>query len=110
MLRRVAQNARRRLEARSEKLEARDGGRHVNKKQREKRLEQTRLAFAANVKTLRLRKNWTQAELAERLGVHRITIIRIESGVHQPLFSEACLMADLLGVSIAEMRHELWRG
>jgi DNA-binding XRE family transcriptional regulator len=73
-------------------------------KARKRHEDQIRLAFANNVKTLRKRKEWTQQELAERLGVHRVTIVRIETGVHQPLFYEACLMADLLGVSIAEMR------
>ena len=79
-------------------------------KARKRHEDQIRLAFANNVKTLRKRKEWTQQELAERLGVHRVTIVRIETGVHQPLFFEACLMADLLGVSIAEMRVELTSG
>lgn len=79
-------------------------------KARQRHEDQIRLAFANNVKTLRKRKEWTQQELAERLGVHRVTIVRIETGVHQPLFYEACLMADLLGVSIAEMRVELTSG
>lgn len=73
---------------------------------REQRLDKIRANFAENVKILRKRKEWTQEELAKRLGVHRVTIVRIETGVHQPLYSEACLLADLLGVSIAAMRGE----
>lgn len=79
----------------------------MDEKARERRLDQIRLAFANNVKTLRLRNNLTQAQLAADLGVHRVTVVRIETGVHQPLFAEACLMADILGATIAEMRGDL---
>ena len=79
----------------------------MDKKTRDRRLEQIRIAFANNVKTLRTRKEWTQDELAKRAGVHRVTIVRIETGVHQPLYSEACVLADVLGVSIAAMRGDL---
>lgn len=34
-----------------------------------------------NVKALRERKGWTQAELSDASGVGRITISRLESGV-----------------------------
>lgn len=80
------------------------------KQTRDEQLDAIRSVFSRNVKLLRERKGWTQAELAELLGVHRTTIVRIETGVHQPLFSEACLLADILGASIAEMRIEVWGG
>jgi transcriptional regulator with XRE-family HTH domain len=63
--------------------------------------------FGRNVRALRLRKEWTQQQLADTLGWHRITITRIESGIHQPLFAEACLMADLLGVKVGELRYQI---
>ncbi len=79
----------------------------MDKKTRDRRLDQIRVAFANNIRTLRTQKGWAQAELAERMGLHRHTIIRVESGVHQPLYSEACVMADLLGVSVAALRGDL---
>lgn len=79
----------------------------VDEKLRERRMEQIRMAFANNVRALRTERGWTQQELADKLGVHRITVTRIESGQHQPLFGEACIMADILGASIASMRDDL---
>lgn len=75
--------------------------------EREKKLEQIQSTFADNVKYLRERKGITQAELAERTGMHRVTITRIEVGRNEPLFSDACLIADALGVTIGEMRFVL---
>ena len=79
----------------------------MNSKQRQRRLDQTRLTFANNVRTLRMRKQWTQAELADQLGISRATMNRIEVALFQPRFAEACLIADLLGVSISAMRSDL---
>lgn len=79
----------------------------AKKTDREKKLEQIQAVFADNVKYLRERKGITQAELAERTGMHRVTITRLESGQHEPLFSDACLVADALGVTIGEMRFQL---
>lgn len=83
-------------------------GAQMDEKQRDKRIEATRERFSKNVVILRKRKEWTQLELAERIHVHRITVVRIETGQHHPSFAEACLMADVLGVSIGDMRAEMW--
>jgi DNA-binding transcriptional regulator YiaG len=37
-----------------------------------------------DVKEIRSKLNLTQAELAEKLGVHRITVLHWESGSHKP--------------------------
>ncbi len=79
----------------------------AKKSDRETKLDQIREAFAANVRLLRERKGWTQAELAERIGIHRVTVSRLEAGLHEPLFADACLLADALGVTIGEMRFPL---
>lgn len=80
----------------------------MDEKQRNKRLEMIRERFSKNVAILRRRKEWSQQELADRVGIHRVTVARIETAVHHPSFAEACLMADLLGVSIGEMRAEMF--
>lgn len=79
----------------------------ARKTDQERKLDQIREAFGANVKLLRERKGWTQAELAERVGMHRVTISRLETANHEPLFADACLIADTLGVTIGEMRFPL---
>lgn len=79
----------------------------MDKRQKDKRCRQILAIFARNVRLLRNRKGWSQRELAERIGVHRHTILRVEAGRHETSFPEACLMADALGASIADMRAEL---
>lgn len=37
--------------------------------------------FGRAVRDLRHRKGWTQVELAEWLGVHRVTVVRMERGL-----------------------------
>jgi ribosome-binding protein aMBF1 (putative translation factor) len=79
----------------------------MDEKQKEKLLNQIRERFSNNVRILRKRKGWSQEEFSQRLGVHRVSVARIETAVHHPSFAEACIMADLLGVSIFEMRTEM---
>lgn len=80
----------------------------MDEKQKEKRLTQIRERFSSNVRILRKRKGWSQEELSQRLGVHRVSIARMETAVHHPSFAEACVMADVLGVSVGEMRGEMY--
>ena len=82
----------------------------MNEKQRQLRLQKTRQALAANVKALRLQHNWTQRDLADLIGVHRVTIMRLELAMHDLFYGEACLLADVFGVSIEDMRHKPRRG
>jgi ribosome-binding protein aMBF1 (putative translation factor) len=79
----------------------------AKKTERETKLDLIRETFAANVRLLRERKGWTQGELAERVGMHRVTISRLEAANNEPLFADACLIADTLGVTIGEMRFKL---
>jgi DNA-binding XRE family transcriptional regulator len=79
----------------------------AKKTDRDQKLDQIRETFAGNVKLLRERKGWTQAEMAERVGMHRVTISRLEAANNEPLFADACLIADALGVTIGEMRFPL---
>jgi transcriptional regulator with XRE-family HTH domain len=68
---------------------------------------QLQLAFANNVKALRGRRGLTQQQLADMCCMHRVTIANIERTRHEPLFSDACILADALGVSLSDMRQDL---
>jgi transcriptional regulator with XRE-family HTH domain len=76
----------------------------------DKHAARIKVVFARNVKILRERNGLTQEELAERSGMHRVTIARIETNVTHPSFCEACLIADVLGVSVSQLRVEIWDG
>ncbi len=52
------------------------------------------------LKVLRAEKNWSQADLAERLGVSRQTVNSIETGKYDPSLPLAFRMADLFGMQI----------
>ena len=52
---------------------------------------------------LRAGKGWTQAELAERLGVSRQTVISIERGRFDPSLPLAFQIAEVFGQSIEQI-------
>ncbi|MFN8613797.1 MAG: helix-turn-helix transcriptional regulator [Vulcanimicrobiota bacterium] len=54
--------------------------------------------FAARLRELRRRRNFTQAELARRAGVSHVHIGRLEKGVSQPTADFVKKLADALGV------------
>ena len=57
--------------------------------------------FGTRVKGLRERKGWTQQQLADHSGVHRVTIANLESG-RRPAVSldNGARLAAALGVSL----------
>ena len=55
------------------------------------------------LRVLRAEKKWSQAELAERLGVSRQTINAIETEKYEPSLSLAFKVAMLFGKSIEEI-------
>ena len=56
-----------------------------------------------NLRVLRAERNWSQAELAERLGVSRQTINAIETGKYDPSLPLAFKMARLFEILIEEI-------
>jgi putative transcriptional regulator len=52
---------------------------------------------------LRAERNWSQAELAERLGVSRQTINAIETQRYDPSLPLAFSLARLFGVAIEQI-------
>lgn len=55
------------------------------------------------LKVLRAERNWSQADLAEQLGVSRQTINSIETGKYDPSLPLAFRMAILFGMQIEEI-------
>ena len=53
---------------------------------------------SASQEFIRERKALTQRELAEKAGVNRVTITRIENGYDQPFPTTVRKLADALGV------------
>lgn len=55
------------------------------------------------LRVLRAERDWSQAELAEKLGVSRQTINAIETGKYDPSLPLAFKMARLFGQRIEEI-------
>lgn len=55
------------------------------------------------LKVLRAERDWTQADLADRVGVSRQTINVIESGKYDPSLPLAFRLAEVFGTSIEEV-------
>ena len=64
-----------------------------------------RTALATNVPRLRRQLGLTQAQLAERIGLHRVTITRIETGQLLPGADLLYSLADSLGVPTDALRQ-----
>jgi putative transcriptional regulator len=57
------------------------------------------------LRVLRAERDWTQADLAKRLGVSRQTINVIENGKYDPSLELALKMASLFGRAVEEIFH-----
>lgn len=79
----------------------------MDDKYKARKVLQLQLAFANNIKALRNKRGLTQQQLADMCCMHRVTIANIERTRHEPLFSDACILADALGVSLSDMRQDL---
>lgn len=55
------------------------------------------------LRVLRAEREWSQAELAERLAVSRQTVNAVETGRYEPSLGLAFRIAGLFGVSIEEI-------
>jgi len=61
--------------------------------------------IASNVKEARSKHGWSQTGLAERAGIDRKTINRLENGHHIPAWGSLSAIARALGMSV----HDLWK-
>lgn len=57
----------------------------------------------SRVRVLRAERDWTQAELAERLGVSRQTVNSIETQKYEPSLSLAFAIARLFGCTVEDV-------
>ena len=55
------------------------------------------------IRILRSERNWSQTDLAEKLGVSRQTIHAIETGKYDPSLPLAFKLARLFGLAIEEI-------
>jgi putative transcriptional regulator len=58
------------------------------------------------LRVLRVDRNWSQADLAEKLGVSRQSVNAIETGRFDPSLPLAFKLSKLFGVSIEAMFFE----
>lgn len=56
--------------------------------------------IGARIKQLRERKGWTQEQLAEASGLHRVTIARYETTENGMTLDSASRLAKALGVTV----------
>ncbi|WP_394191466.1 helix-turn-helix transcriptional regulator [Pseudoalteromonas atlantica] len=55
------------------------------------------------LRVLRAEKGWSQADLAEKLGVSRQAVNAIETGKHDPSLTLAFALADAFGQRIEDL-------
>lgn len=55
------------------------------------------------LKVLRAERNWSQSDLAERLGVSRQSVNAIETGKYDPSLPLAFRIAELFGLAIEQV-------
>jgi transcriptional regulator with XRE-family HTH domain len=56
--------------------------------------------ISESVRTHRTKKGWSQLELANRAGLDRKTVNRVENGRYAPSVETLLLVGDALGVSM----------
>ena len=61
------------------------------------------MAFAENLRQLRLERFLSQAELARRAGLHALTVTRLEAGTTTPTTRSVRALADALSVDPREL-------
>lgn len=66
-------------------------------------MDTVEIPVKSKLKILRAERDWSQAQLAEALGVSRQTINAIETGRYDPSLPLAFKMAKLFGCSIEEI-------
>lgn len=59
------------------------------------------MSFGEKLRALRLSAGLTQAQLAERSGLHQMGISKLEQGAREPTLATAQAIATALGVSLS---------
>ncbi len=66
-------------------------------------MRRNRAGLGARIRALRLRRRWTQEQLAEALGRSVSQVKKYECGMHVPPVEKLLHLASLLGVSLEEL-------
>lgn len=66
-------------------------------------MKQEAQKLAANLKRLRLAAGLTQVDVAEKTGMERVAIYRLESAKSNPTLSTLSKLAKVLGVTIDDL-------
>jgi transcriptional regulator with XRE-family HTH domain len=61
------------------------------------------MTFAATLRRERLRQFWSQADLAARAGVSKLTISRLETGERAPSLRTVRALAQALGLAPGQL-------
>jgi putative transcriptional regulator len=61
------------------------------------------LLIVNRIKVLRAERDWTQADLAEKVGISRQAVISIEKYKYTPSLELAFLIAKVFGVEVTEV-------
>lgn len=56
-----------------------------------------------NIKRLRKFRKWTQAELAEKIGIEPVSVARIETGLSFPKEDNLVSIAKILNVEVSDL-------
>jgi transcriptional regulator with XRE-family HTH domain len=64
------------------------------------------LRFARRLKELREQAGLTQQQLAEKAGMHKLTVAKLEQGIREPSWATVQALADALGVNTDAFRQE----
>ncbi len=62
-------------------------------------------SFPARLRSLRERAGLTVADLAERSGLYRTAVWKLEAGQSAPTWDTVCRLADALGVGVEVFRR-----
>lgn len=64
------------------------------------------MTLGEKIKQLRKEKDWSQTQLAQKLGVHPKHISKYENDVHNPPVETLAKIADIFGVSVDYLLNE----
>lgn len=65
------------------------------------------MRYNEQIALLRKRHNWSQAELAERMGVEQPTVQRWEAGTREPSYDKLAALSKVLNVPVSAILGEL---
>ncbi len=61
------------------------------------------VVLGAHVRDMRKARSMSQQQLADRIGIARVNLARLEHGRHTPMVPTLIAIADALGVTLAQL-------